>query len=173
MDNDNTDSLDRESDRNSRKRVNDLGQEAGIPARLFKIPKSRQQKKIRISYPLISSSGSSPPCRIPGHQLTSSASTSQTAPPLSSPTFLIRRKGTRGTNLAHSGTSQSRMCEQASSVKEKQSSCEEQSPAMPSQKRPSGRLWLVDSEADESCKSTRMRWKLSSKIVYSTQMTHY
>ena len=95
--------------------MNDLGQEREISARLFHISKTRQKKKIRISSPLVSSSGSSP--QIPGPQLTSSASTSQSAPSLSSPTSLIRRKVTRRTNLAHSGTSQSctSMCEQAPS----------------------------------------------------------
>ncbi len=51
-DDDNTDSSERgspQSDRNSRKRVNDLGQEPGIPASLFQIPKNRQKKKIRFS----------------------------------------------------------------------------------------------------------------------------
>jgi hypothetical protein len=70
IDNDNTDSSDRESpqsDRNSRKRVNDLGQELGILARLFQIPKNRQKKNISISNPLISSRGSSP--QIPGPHL--------------------------------------------------------------------------------------------------------
>jgi hypothetical protein len=113
VDSDKTDSSDRDSpqsDGNSRKRVNDLGQEPGISARLFQIPKNRQKKKSRISNPLVSSSGSSP--QIPGPQLTSSASTSQSAPSLSSPTSLIRRKVTRRTNLVHSGTSQSCMCEQ-------------------------------------------------------------
>ncbi len=147
-----------QSDGNSRKRVNDLGQEPGISARLFpiRVPKNRQKKKIRISNPLVSSTGSSP--QIPGPQLTSSASTSQSAPSLSSPTSLIRRKVTRRTNPAHSGTSQSCMCEQAPSVNEKQSSCEEKYPAVPSQKRPSDPQWWVDSETDESCKPTRMRW---------------
>jgi hypothetical protein len=148
VDNDDTDSSDRESPqshRNSRKRVNDLGQEPGLPARLFQIPKNRQKKKIRISNPLISSSGPSP--QIPGPQLTSSASISETAPSLSSPTSLISRKGTRGTNLAHIGTSQSRKCDQAPSVNGKQSF----------QKRPSDPQWWVDSEADASCKPTRLR----------------
>ncbi len=109
VDNDDTDSSDRDSpqsDENSRKRVNDQGQEPGITARLIQIPKNQQKKKIRISNPLVSSTGSSQ--QIPGPQITSSASTSQSAPTLSSPTSLIRRKVTRGTNLAHSGTSQSR-----------------------------------------------------------------
>jgi hypothetical protein len=161
-DSDDTDSSDRDSPQsngNSRKRVNDLGQGPGSSGRLFQISKTRQKKKIRISNPLVSSSGSSP--QILGPQLTSSASTSQSVPFLSSPTSLIRRKVTRRTNLAHSGTSQSctsMWCEQAPSGNTKKSSCEEQHSAVPSQKRPSDPQWWVDSETDESCKPTRMQW---------------
>ncbi len=60
VDSDDTDSSDRDSpqsDGNSQKRVNDLGQEPGILARLFQISKTRQKKKISISNPLVSSSG--------------------------------------------------------------------------------------------------------------------
>ncbi len=120
----------------------------GSSGRLFQISKTRQKKKIRISNPLVSSSGSSP--QILGPQLTSSASTSQSVPFLSSPTSLIRRKVTRRTNLAHSGTSQS-CTSMWCAGNTKKSSCEEQYSAVsavPSQKRSSDPQWWVDSETD-------------------------
>jgi hypothetical protein len=175
-DSDDTDSSDRDSPQsngNSRKRVNDLGQGPGISGRLFQISKTRQKKKIRISNPLVSSSGSSP--QILGPQLTSSASTSQSVPSISSPTSLIRRKVTRRTNLAHSGTSQSctSMCEQAPSGNTKNPPVKNstlQCPLRNVHLTPNGGSTQKQMNLVNQHECNGM---LSSKIVYSTRMTHY
>jgi hypothetical protein len=62
------------------------------------------------------------------------------------------------------------MFEQAPLVNEKQSYDKEQSPAVPSQKRPKGGSIQKQTSFVNQRECDGM---LSSKIVYSTQMTHY